>query len=60
MIALLLDAGKNAGELRHDVDPDEFLQLTGFLCRTDAGLDWPQRSRHLLDIVMDGLRSPPA
>jgi AcrR family transcriptional regulator len=59
-ITLLLDAGKDAGMLRDDVDADEVLQLTSFLWRTDAGADWPRRSRHLLDLVLDGLRRRPA
>lgn len=58
-ITLLLDAGKDAGVLRDDVDADELLQLTSFLWRNDAGPNWPRRSRHLLDLVMDGLRRPP-
>lgn len=57
-ITLLLDAGKDAGVLRRDISADELLQLTSFLWRAEAEPDWPQHSRHLLDLVMDGLRSP--
>lgn len=54
-ITLLLDAGKAAGVVRVDVDADEVLLLVGFLWRMDD-LDWETRSRHMLDLVMDGLR----
>jgi AcrR family transcriptional regulator len=54
-ITLLLDAGKAAGAVRLDVDADEVLLLVGFLWRID-NLDWEARSRHMLTLVMDGLR----
>ena len=57
-ITLLLDAGKQAGALRPDVDAEEVLLLVGFLWRMD-NLDWEARSRHLLTLVMDGLRARP-
>lgn len=57
-ITLLLDAGKREGVLRPDVDAEEVLLLVGFLWRVDdAG--WEARSRHLLTLVMDGLRGQP-
>ncbi len=55
-ITLLLDAGKDAGALRLDIDSEEVLLLVGFLWRIDLDVDWDARSRHLLDLVMDGLR----
>jgi AcrR family transcriptional regulator len=58
-ITLLLDAGKEAGVIRPDVDAEEVLLLAGFLWRIDLDADWETRSRHLLDIVMDGLRRQP-
>ncbi len=58
-ITLLLEAGQAAGVVRPDVDADEVLLLVGFLWRIDnAG--WEARSRHMLDLVMDSLRPPPA
>jgi AcrR family transcriptional regulator len=54
-INLLLAAGQERGELRPDVDADEVLLLVGFLWRLPDD-DFVNRSRHLLDIVMDGLR----
>jgi hypothetical protein len=57
-IALLLDAGQQAGTLRPDVDAGEVLRLVGFLWRIDnAG--WEARSDHLLTLVMDALRPRP-
>jgi AcrR family transcriptional regulator len=56
-ITLLLDAGKTADAVRSDVDADEVLLLVGFLWRIDNP-DWEARSRHMLDLVMDGLRRP--
>ena len=44
-----------AGTVRQDIDADEVLLLVGFLWRLDHA-DWENRSRHLLDLVMDGLR----
>lgn len=51
-ITLLLDAGQATGELRPDVDAGDVLLLVGFLWRTPV----EDSTRHLLDIVMDGLR----
>lgn len=55
-IALLLDAGKAAGEIRADVTADEVLLLVGFLWRLDND-NWAARAQHLLAIVLDGLRA---
>jgi AcrR family transcriptional regulator len=55
-ITLLLDAGKRAGEIRPDVDAEDVLQLVGFLWRADFGADRAARTRHLLTLVMDGLK----
>jgi AcrR family transcriptional regulator len=54
-ITLLLQACQRAGTVRQDIDADEVLLLVGFLWRLDHA-DWENRSRHLLDLVMDGLR----
>jgi AcrR family transcriptional regulator len=58
-ITLLLDVGKQAGELRPDIDAEEVLLLVGFRWRID-NTDWEPRSRHLLTLVMDSLRAGPA
>lgn len=57
-ITLLLDAGKAAGALREDVDAEDVLQLVGFLWRADFGADREARTRHLLTLVMAGLKLP--
>jgi AcrR family transcriptional regulator len=54
-ITLLLDACKATGDVRPDVDAEEVLLLVGFLWRIDDR-DWEARTRHLLGIVLDGLR----
>jgi AcrR family transcriptional regulator len=58
-ITSLLDAGKQTGAVRPDVDADEILHLVGFLWRADADDAWEARARHMLDLVMDGLRRRP-
>jgi len=55
-ITLLLDAGKLEGTVRPDVNAEEVLLLVGFLWRTDNP-DWEVRTRHLLTLVLDGLRN---
>jgi AcrR family transcriptional regulator len=56
-IALLLGGCQRAGEVRPDVDADEVLLLVSFLWRMDND-DAQQRARHLLALVLDGLRPP--
>jgi AcrR family transcriptional regulator len=57
-IALLLRACQDSGDLRADVDAEDVLLLVSFLWHGDADTGWAQRSRHLLRIVLDGLRAP--
>lgn len=57
-ITLLLDAGKATGELRPDVDARDVMILIGYLSRLDTA-EFDTRARHLLDIVLDGLRTRP-
>lgn len=52
-IAALLDAGKQAGQLRPDIQPDELLPLVSFLWQLDTSQD--TRVPRLLDLVIDGL-----
>ena len=54
----LLDAGKADGSIRPDVDARDVILLIGYLTRLEAS-EWPTRARHLLTIVLDGLRPPP-
>jgi AcrR family transcriptional regulator len=55
-IGSLLRAGQDAGAVRADVEAPEVLLLVSFLWRSDQGPDWEPRTRHLLDLVLDGLR----
>ncbi|HEY1574285.1 MAG TPA: TetR/AcrR family transcriptional regulator [Pseudonocardiaceae bacterium] len=54
-VTTLLDAGKADGTIRPDVDARDVILLIGYLSRLDEA-DWDTRARHLLDVVLDGLR----
>ncbi len=58
-IALLLQAAQDTGTVRIDVDAEDVLLMVGFLWRIDPDADWQHRSAHLLELVMDALRSQP-
>jgi AcrR family transcriptional regulator len=55
-ITRLLDAGKTAGTVRDDVDARDVVILISYLSRLDAA-EFDRRARHLLRIVLDGLRA---
>jgi AcrR family transcriptional regulator len=54
-ITVLLDAGKAEGSIRQDVDARDVVLLIGYLSRLDED-EAALRGRHLLTIVLDGLR----
>jgi len=54
-LTLLLDAGKADGTVRTDVDARDVILLIGYLSRLDE-TEANMRGRHLLTIVLDGLR----
>jgi len=54
-LTLLLDAGKADGTIRPDVDARDVVLLIGYLSRLDE-VEAQTRARHLLSIVLDGLR----
>jgi AcrR family transcriptional regulator len=54
-VTTLLDAGKVDGTIRPDVDARDVILLIGYLTRIDQ-TEWDARARHLLDIILDGLR----
>jgi AcrR family transcriptional regulator len=55
-IALLLDAGAAAGELRADVTPGDVLAAIGGVALTAGQPDQREQAGRLLDLLMDGLR----
>ncbi|HEX4246504.1 MAG TPA: TetR/AcrR family transcriptional regulator [Pseudonocardia sp.] len=54
-LTTLLDAGKAEGTIRPDVDARDVILLISYLSRIDQA-ESTLRARHLLDIVIDGLR----
>ena len=54
-VTVLLDAGKADGTIRSDVDARDVIILISYLSRLDAA-EWDARARHLLDIILNGLR----
>ncbi|MGC5396122.1 TetR/AcrR family transcriptional regulator [Streptomyces sp. DT20] len=55
-IAVILDAGAQAGSLRADVEPDEVtMMLLGVFLSTTAG-NSPELTGRLLDLMVDALR----
>ncbi|WP_306191528.1 MULTISPECIES: TetR/AcrR family transcriptional regulator [unclassified Streptomyces] len=54
---LLLRANSEAGTIRPDVTPDDFVLAIAGLWQMDPHGDWQSRATRLLDLVMDGLRA---
>jgi AcrR family transcriptional regulator len=54
-LTALLDAGKADGTIRPDVDARDVILLIGYLTRLDQA-EWDTRARHLLQVILDGLR----
>jgi len=54
-ITVLLDAGQSDGTIRPDVDARDVILLIGYLTRLGQA-EWDARARHLLQVVLDGLR----
>lgn len=54
---LLLRANREAGTIRPDVTPDDFILAIAGLWQLDPHGDWQSRATRLLDLVMDGLRA---
>lgn len=55
-ITALLDAGRAVGAIRPDVDARDVILLLGCLTRLDEE-EWDTRARHLLRVVLAGLRA---
>ena len=43
--------------IRSDVDARDVILLIGYLTRLDQA-EWDARARHLLEVILDGLRCP--
>ena len=54
-LTTLLDAGRADQTIRPDVDARDVILLIGYLTRLEA-TEWETRARHLLQIILDGLR----
>jgi AcrR family transcriptional regulator len=54
-ITVLLDAGKQAGAVRKDIEAEELLLLVGFLWRIEPDDGWAVRTARMLDVVTNGL-----
>ncbi|WP_137147387.1 TetR/AcrR family transcriptional regulator [Mycolicibacterium sp. CR10] len=54
-VTTLLDAGRRDGAVRPDIDARDVILLIGFLTRIEQA-EWDVRARHLLDVILDGLR----
>lgn len=54
-VAILLDAGKAAGQIRQDVDARDVILLLGFLTRLDDA-EWDARAHRVLAIILAGVR----
>lgn len=55
-VTVLLDAGKADQTIRPDVDARDVILLIGYLTRLEEA-EWETRAKHLLTIVLDGLRA---
>jgi AcrR family transcriptional regulator len=59
-IGLLLEQAIAAGEIRRDVSPEDLLRAIVGMCYTHDQPGWQKNVLRLVDIFVDGLRSPRA
>jgi AcrR family transcriptional regulator len=57
-MGLMVEHAKAAGDIRGDADPADLLRALAGFTHFNAGADWEASARRLIDILMDGLRSP--
>jgi AcrR family transcriptional regulator len=55
-ITSLLEAGKAAGTIRHDVDAESVVHATGAIWLIPDEPGWEDQARKVLALIMDGLR----
>jgi AcrR family transcriptional regulator len=58
-MGLMVEHAKAAGDIRGDADPADLLRALAGFTHFNAGADWEASARRLIDILMDGLGSPP-
>jgi AcrR family transcriptional regulator len=58
-MAQMVERAKSVGDIRADADPADLLRAIVGLTQFSSGDDWEASARRLIDILMDGLRSPP-
>jgi AcrR family transcriptional regulator len=54
----MVERAKAAGEIRADTDPADLLRALAGFTHFNAGAEWEPSARRLIDILMDGLRTP--
>lgn len=57
-LTALLNAGKAEGTVRLDIDARDVILLIGYLTRLQEA-EWDSRARHLLQVILDGVRRQP-
>ena len=57
-ITSLVNAGAASGEIRPDVIPGDLLRALAGFAYGGIGADWKPRALRLVDLLMDGLRTP--
>ncbi|MEA2216673.1 MAG: hypothetical protein QOK19_2234 [Solirubrobacteraceae bacterium] len=55
-ITMLIEAAEQDGAIRSDVEPDDVLRVMSAIWLVSDGPDWTERSRRMLELLMDGLR----
>ena len=57
-LTLLVTAAAASGDIRTDVDPRDLLRALAGFTYAGMGPDWEPSARRLIDLLMDGLRTP--
>ncbi|HEX4740602.1 MAG TPA: helix-turn-helix domain-containing protein [Caulobacteraceae bacterium] len=55
-LALLLERGVAAGELRADITAEDLLRTVVGILYAESGADWPTSTLRIVDVFVDGLR----
>jgi AcrR family transcriptional regulator len=57
-MSLLVDRAVAAGDIKLDIDPLDLLRAVTGVATADDGEGWRNTARRLIDIIIDGLRTP--